>query len=94
MRGTKALKVNRDRRGPRTTVKVVRKGRGAVLRFKARDKSGVAATVASVGGRKARTVRRGRLRIAKLPAKRLRVRYQSQDVLGNREKVHTLRLRR
>jgi hypothetical protein len=94
MRGRKALRVNRDRRGPRTTVKVARTGRGAVLRVRARDRSGVAATMLSVGGRKAKLVRRGRVRIARIPAKGVRVRYQSLDVLGNREKVHTLRLRR
>jgi hypothetical protein len=94
LRGKKALKPSRDKAGPRTRVKVVRKGRGAILRIKARDRSGVAATMAAVGKRKAKLVRRGRLRIAKVGAKGVRVRYQSIDVLGNREMVRTLRLRR
>ena len=51
-------------------------------------------TMAAIGRGRPKLVRRGRVRIGRVPAGGLRVRYQSVDVFGNREKVRALRLRR
>jgi Calx-beta domain-containing protein/lecithin:cholesterol acyltransferase len=79
-----------DRRPPRTRVRVITRGRRALLRFRARDRSGVAATYVKIGTRPARRVRRG-LRVARKDLRRLR--YQSIDVFANIERPRHVTIR-
>jgi len=72
-----------DRRPPRTRVEVTEQGSRAVLRFRAKDASGVAVTYAKVGKGKARRVKR-KLRVKKSSLGK--VRFQSIDVFGNVER--------
>jgi lecithin:cholesterol acyltransferase len=72
-----------DRRPPHTRARVRVHGRRAVLRLRATDRSGVAATFTSVGGRPAKRVRRI-LRVRRVDLNR--VRFQSVDVFGNLER--------
>jgi pimeloyl-ACP methyl ester carboxylesterase len=93
-RGNRTVKAaRRDTVKPRTRVRVRRAGRGATLRFTARDRSGVAATMVEVGKAKPKRVTRS-LRIRSIPRRGVLVRYQSQDIFGNLEKVRSLRVRR
>ena len=58
-RGNRTIKATRrDTVKPRTRVRVRRSGRGATLRFTARDRSGVAATMVEVGKAKPKRVTR------------------------------------
>lgn len=81
--GRRLKPVSRDRTPPRTTVRVrIRKGR-AILRFKAHDRSGVAATYITVGKRKPVSVRGSYT----VPLSKLRkVRFASVDAFGNVER--------
>ena len=75
-----------DERPPRTSVRVRRRGRDAVLRFRG---SGVVATYVKVGRRAVQIVRPGRaLRVRRGDLKR--VRFQSVDVFGNDERPRRL----
>jgi hypothetical protein len=78
-----------DRRSPRTRVRVRLHGRSAILRFRATDRSAVAATFATVGNRPTKRVRR-RLRLKRADLKR--VRFQSVDVFGNLERPRQVRM--
>jgi pimeloyl-ACP methyl ester carboxylesterase len=90
-RGKRTVKPKRsDTVKPRTRVRVRRAGRGATLRFTARDRSGVAATMVKVGKAKPKRVT-GTLRIKR---RGVLVRYQSQDIFGNLERVRSVRVRR
>ena len=87
-RNGRRLRAHRlDHRPPVTSAKVLRRGRSAVIRFSARDGSGVRNTVVTVG-RRAAKLRRQTLR---LPVSRLgKVRYSSIDIYGNAEKPKRL----
>lgn len=64
-----------------------RHGRGATVRFSARDESGVRNTVVTVGKRAAKLHRQ----TLRLPVRRLgQVRYSSMDIYGNAEKPKSL----
>lgn len=82
-----------DVAAPRTTMRVRRRSRGAVLRFTARDAGRVRATIVKVGGRSAARLTRSTLRVRRLTRKGVLVRYQSVDAFGNVEKVRTRRVR-
>ena len=86
-----ALRRRADRRAPHTRVRVRLHERRGVLRFRATDRSGVAATFASVGNRPVKRVRRI-LRVRRTDLKR--VRFQSVDVFGNLERPRRVRLKR
>jgi hypothetical protein len=90
--GKRVLAPSRDRKAPRTSVRVVRKAHGAVLRFTVRDAS-ASVTMARVGAGRAKSVRGGKLRIARIPRRGVRVRYQSRDMLGNTERLRSKRVR-
>jgi pimeloyl-ACP methyl ester carboxylesterase len=83
-RGGKVVRPRKkpDRKPPRTRVKVKVDGKKAILRFTAKDASGVSATYVKVG-KKGRRVR-GKVTIGK--GKLRKVRFQSVDVFGNIEK--------
>jgi hypothetical protein len=90
-RGRRTVKpARRDTVKPRTRVRVRRSGRGATLRFIARDRSGVAATMVKVGKAKPKRV----TRTLRIKRRGVLVRYQSQDVFGNLETVRSVRVRR
>jgi hypothetical protein len=78
-----------DRRPPVTRVRVKKRGKTALLTFRARDASGVRQTLVIVGKAKPRRAGRKPIRV---PAKKLRtVRYASADIFGNVEKTRRLR---
>jgi hypothetical protein len=70
---------------PRTRARVRVLGSRALVSLRARDQSGIAATLAALGGRRL-TVRHGRVSV---PRRRLRsLRYSSIDLFGNVEAPH------
>ncbi len=72
-----------DTRPPRTTAKLKRSGNTVVVRFAARDKTGVQSTIVTIGKRAAK-LHHG---VLKIPARTLsQVRFFSVDIYGNREK--------
>ena len=90
-RGRRVASRPPDRAPPRTRAKVRVRGRIAIVRFRARDRSGVRRTLVRVAGKRVR-LRRGRLRI---PVRRLsKVRFGSVDLFGNAERARRLHRRR
>jgi len=87
-RNGKPLKPHKpDTRPPKTTAKVDVAGNTATVTLKARDPSGVEATIVTLGDKRLR-LRKGRFHVAK--AKLAKVRISSVDVYGNTEKPHGL----
>jgi hypothetical protein len=79
-----------DKRPPKTSAEVRVRGKTALVTFKARDRSGVQATIVTLKGKRLK-LRRQRLRIARSKLPKLRV--FSMDVYGNAEKPKRIRRR-
>jgi pimeloyl-ACP methyl ester carboxylesterase len=80
-----------DRRPPTTRARVRLGRRHALVRLRARDDSGVAATTVRIGRRPATRVG-GSLRVKRAALARLR--FQSVDIFGNVERPRRVRIRR